>query len=414
MLAVYAACSVSVLDRAGAQPSPGAPDLDTIAVRSPALDAVLSEIDATEAALEAAVAAEADAADVLVQLDEAAATLRQREAEAIVAAADASGRIDGAEVDLDDLGLAIRLATDDVEAVAVAGYVAGDDLAERLRPDPEDASEPARVDKYSNAAIDVTLDRLDELERARTGAYDRLDRAEADLAAARAELALVRRLLVELGERRVATVAERDRAAARQNELSAALTDLAERLRATRLEAEVVGSDLALVVLDALWSAAARNAERHPGCNLDWTVLAGISYVETKHGNHGGASVDAQGNVTPRVYGRVLDGSDGVAEVLDSDGGAVDGDGTHDRAVGPMQFIPTTWSIVGRDGSGDGIADPHNYYDAALAAADLLCRTGLDTSTNDGLRAAIRRYNQSDVYVDEVIAHRSRYEALRW
>ena len=45
-----------------------------------------------------------------------------------------------------------------------------------------------------------------------------------------------------------------------------------------------------------------------------------------------------------------------------------------DRAVGPMQFIPTTWQRFARDGDGNGAADPHNLYDAALSAAEYLCR----------------------------------------
>ena len=38
--------------------------------------------------------------------------------------------------------------------------------------------------------------------------------------------------------------------------------------------------------------------------------------------------------------------------------GRLDGDDTWDRAVGPMQFIPSTWAWSGRDGDGDGVAQP--------------------------------------------------------
>ena len=46
-----------------------------------------------------------------------------------------------------------------------------------------------------------------------------------------------------------------------------------------------------------------------------------------------------------------------------------------------MQFIPSTWMIYGADGNGDGIKDPFNIFDAALAAANYLCDAGGDLST---------------------------------
>ena len=37
--------------------------------------------------------------------------------------------------------------------------------------------------------------------------------------------------------------------------------------------------------------------------------------------------------------------------------------------MGPMQFIPSTWRKWATDGNGDGIGDPQNLDDAAMAAA---------------------------------------------
>ena len=75
-----------------------------------------------------------------------------------------------------------------------------------------------------------------------------------------------------------------------------------------------------------------------------------------------------------------------------------------------MQFLPSSWRVFGRDGNGDGRRDPNNIYDAALAAAALLCRaggTGLDTGA--GLHRAALGYNASQSYADEVVAYGRRY-----
>lgn len=140
---------------------------------------------------------------------------------------------------------------------------------------------------------------------------------------------------------------------------------------------------------------------------LPWTVLAGISRVESNHGRHGGASIDATGVVSPPIIGIALNGTGGTARILDSDGGRWDHDPVFDRAVGPFQFIPSSWRIYGGDGNGDGIADPHNVYDALPAMRRHLCPEGRVTD----VRAAIFSYNHSDAYVDEVLDWAQRYAA---
>ena len=86
------------------------------------------------------------------------------------------------------------------------------------------------------------------------------------------------------------------------------------------------------------------------------------------------ARLRADGEVRPAILGPVLDGSDGNAAITDTDRGRYDGDTRWDRAVGPMQFIPSTWASWGRDGNGDGTLDPENIFDAALAAGRLPLR----------------------------------------
>ncbi|HMA47226.1 MAG TPA: lytic murein transglycosylase, partial [Frankiaceae bacterium] len=159
------------------------------------------------------------------------------------------------------------------------------------------------------------------------------------------------------------------------------------------------GGDLGIppLVLAAYRAAQRRIGAEQPGCHLGWPVLAGIGRVESDHGRQGGRTLIApDGTVTPTILGPVLDGSAGTAAIPDTDRSTLDGDPRWDRAVGPMQFIPSTWRASGRDGNGDGRADPDNVYDAALAAAGYLCRAGADLRDPARLAAAIRAYNPSD------------------
>ena len=146
-----------------------------------------------------------------------------------------------------------------------------------------------------------------------------------------------------------------------------------------------------------------------PDCRLSWATLAGIGRVESDHGRLGRADLDADGVARPRIIGVPLDGSAGVREVLDTDGGALDGDPTHDRAVGPMQFLPSTWARYGADGNGDGVRDPHQLDDAARAAARYLCAGDRDTATGVGWWDGVLAYNRSGEYARLVWAATDRY-----
>lgn len=146
-----------------------------------------------------------------------------------------------------------------------------------------------------------------------------------------------------------------------------------------------------------------------PECRLSWATLAGIGRVESHHGQIGQADVDADGVARPSIIGVPLDGSDGTREILDTDGGVLDGDTALDRAVGPMQFLPTTWAQFGADGNGDGVRDPQQIDDAALAAGRYLCADGRDTGTGPGWWAGVLTYNNSTDYGRLVWAAVERY-----
>jgi membrane-bound lytic murein transglycosylase B len=149
-----------------------------------------------------------------------------------------------------------------------------------------------------------------------------------------------------------------------------------------------------------------------PGCGMSWAYLAGVGRVESNHGRHGGAGVARSGQVQPPIRGIPLDGRPGVKRIADTDGGRWDGDTTWDRAVGPMQFLPTSWRALGRDANGDRVADPHNAFDAAVSAAAYLCRgAGGNLGDRAVLERALLAYNHSDSYVRTVLAWADAYRA---
>jgi len=98
-----------------------------------------------------------------------------------------------------------------------------------------------------------------------------------------------------------------------------------------------------------------REAQRRTG--VPWTYLAAIHLVETRMG---------------RIHGPSTAG-----------------------ALGPMQFLPSTWA---RFGAGGDIDDPH---DAIQAAARLLAAYGAPRD----MAGALRHYNRSDEYVGAVTTY---------
>jgi hypothetical protein len=144
-------------------------------------------------------------------------------------------------------------------------------------------------------------------------------------------------------------------------------------------------------------------AKADPDCHLSWALVAAIGRVESDHGRFGGNVLSSDGVATPGIYGLLLDGSHDTALIADTDGGSYDDDTTYDRAVGPMQFIPGTWDVVGVDADGDGDKNPQDIDDAALATAVYLCAGTQDLGTGEGQRAAVFGYNHSEQYVALVL-----------
>lgn len=100
----------------------------------------------------------------------------------------------------------------------------------------------------------------------------------------------------------------------------------------------------------------------------DWYVLAAVGKVESDHGQ----------NMGPSSAG----------------------------AMGPMQFLPSTWAHYGVDGNGDGEANIMDPEDAIPAAASYLVAGG---APNDWY-AALYTYNRAGWYVREVLGIAESYK----
>ncbi len=138
-------------------------------------------------------------------------------------------------------------------------------------------------------------------------------------------------------------------------------------------------------------------------CNIPWELIAAIGRVESDHGRYGGNTLTEGGVSKPGIYGIALNGKNGTQAINDTDGGQLDKDPVYDRAVGPMQFIPSTWQVVKVDADGDDQRNPQDMDDAGLATAVYLCSGKDNLSARSGQEAAVYRYNHSQDYVNLVL-----------
>ncbi|SCG56565.1 Membrane-bound lytic murein transglycosylase B [Micromonospora coxensis] len=150
-------------------------------------------------------------------------------------------------------------------------------------------------------------------------------------------------------------------------------------------------------------------AETNRSCQLSWTTLAAIGYVESRHGQANGARLGSTGRAEPEIIGDPLDGNGGRMLIRDTDRGLFDRDTTYDRAIGPMQFIPTTWQEIGADADNDGRKDPHDLDDAALAAGKYLCKGGRNMTVPGDWWGAILSYNDVRRYATDVYDKANEY-----
>lgn len=167
----------------------------------------------------------------------------------------------------------------------------------------------------------------------------------------------------------------------------------------------VGGMRIPAMALSAYRKAEQAMAVAAPGCGVSWNLLAGIGRIESSHAN--GGATDAGGTAVRPIYGPALDGTLPGNEVIvqSSQGGR----SVYARALGPMQFLPGTWSRYASDGDGDGRADPQNLFDATLSAARYLCSGGLNLRNQSQALTAILRYNNSMAYAQNVLGWAAAY-----
>ena len=165
------------------------------------------------------------------------------------------------------------------------------------------------------------------------------------------------------------------------------------------------------VALQAYTAAVAQVTAYSPHCTgLSWADLAGIAQVEsTQAADH---TVDADGTVSPPIWGILLDGKNGASLVWETDDGALDGESTYARAMGPFQILSSTWESEWETIAKGGTGNPQNFFDASLVAAVYLCGDGRNLADPAQLSAAIFQYNHSEQYVQQVLSWITTYTAL--
>lgn len=173
--------------------------------------------------------------------------------------------------------------------------------------------------------------------------------------------------------------------------------------------ANAASTGIPAVALTAYQRAAQIINAADPSCNMPWELIAAIGRVESDNGMYDGNHLTSKGIDVPGIYGPVLNGQNGTEAIRDTDGGVLDHNTTWDRAVGPMQFLPSTWRVVGVDADGDGQKNPQDINDASLAAAVYLCSGNGNLATRSGQQAAVFRYNHSTSYVDLVLSLMNAY-----
>ena len=74
-----------------------------------------------------------------------------------------------------------------------------------------------------------------------------------------------------------------------------------------------------------------------------------------------------------------------------------------------MQILPATWRVFAADGNHDGVKNPRDIDDAALATSDYLCTVTPGLNGPAHLVRAVHAYHHSYRYVREVLTAMAGY-----
>jgi peptidoglycan hydrolase CwlO-like protein len=214
-----------------------------------------------------------------------------------------------------------------------------------------------RADRAVSAKVAATAQRAQALAHRRIAT----ERDVRDVASRVLTLLAQQQRLLDEARARVAHLQELDAARAALAAQTAAYGDITN----SRL------SSLGVMSMSPLYARYYHQAALTcPG--LSWTVLAAIGQVESGHGRN--PSVSSAG------------------------------------AMGPMQFLPSTFDHYAVDGDLDGLLDIMSPGDAIFTAARYLCANGAGQG-GDSLYNAIWHYNHADWYVQMVLSLAQKYAA---
>jgi transglycosylase-like protein with SLT domain len=291
------------------------------------------------------------------------------------------------------------------QAVAINAFAGTDPALEAVLGLDGDALVLAQREfKLTN----TTLDELMDLRRD----------AETELAAAIVALEAATERRSALVDRHTQLVAEAADLATRRRALDATARAVLPAAAEAFTLASIPGqTGMTPRALDAYLNAELTMTELSPYCGISWRTIAAVASVEGLHGEYGNRRLGLDGRPSSPIIGISLNGvtvdnfGQTTANLTDTDGGRYDRDAVYDRAVGPLQFIPQTWTKWRLDGDGDGERDPQDIDDAALTAAAYLCNYG-SLRYWTGWSTAIFGYNQSGAYVNSVKASLDRVQRL--
>lgn len=159
--------------------------------------------------------------------------------------------------------------------------------------------------------------------------------------------------------------------------------------------------DVPAVALSAYSRAASVLTTVDTSCSLSAELLAAIGRVETDHGRYAAWKLGPRARMFPVLVGAPVADPDAVA-LPDTDGGTVDRDPLADHPVGPLQILPSVWQQVAVDGDSDGLRNPSDLDDAALALGIVLCTAHQDLATTEGRATVLRGLNDDPAYVEGV------------